>query len=367
MKYTGYDRNVWLKPLWNTYEVCNETVLFVGEEDEAPLLYRPSEIISVRNYGLDIEYVQGKDYTLTGEGRLKRLPSSAIPFFTREEYYRKEPDSVPVRIESDDLGRKFPENRFAKYGERDTFTSRQVAVTYRHDDRWRGAVPKGKKEKFSHFFNKLANGENPAVVFYGDSITAGCNSSGTEYGGKTAPYAEPWTRMVTEYLKEKFSRPIKYVNTAEGGKTTGWGAENLSERVLSHAPALVVLAFGMNDPDLTVNEYKKSIAQMLDKIRAAYADCGIVLVSTTVPNVESDWFNGMQKKYVTGLKELESEKRYSSFVALADMTGMHMDLLRAGKRFRDMTGNNVNHPNDFLARCYAQVILTTLLGDDFTI
>ena len=46
------------------------------------------------------------------------------------------------------------------------------------------------------------------------------------------------------------------------------------------------------------------------------------------------------------------------------MTAMHLDLLKA-KRFRDMTGNNVNHPNDFLARVYAQVVLQTVAGVNY--
>ena len=46
------------------------------------------------------------------------------------------------------------------------------------------------------------------------------------------------------------------------------------------------------------------------------------------------------------------------------MTAMHIDLLKAN-RFRDMSGNNVNHPNDFLARVYAQVVLQTVAGDNY--
>lgn len=52
MPYDSYSLETWLRPVWHTREMYNETVLFVGEEDEAPLLYRPSEIRSVRSYGL---------------------------------------------------------------------------------------------------------------------------------------------------------------------------------------------------------------------------------------------------------------------------------------------------------------------------
>jgi hypothetical protein len=41
------------------------------------------------------------------------------------------------------------------------------------------------------------------------------------------------------------------------------------------------------------------------------------------------------------------------------MTDMHSALLQK-KRLFAMTGNNVNHPNDFLASVYAQTILKIL-------
>jgi hypothetical protein len=46
-------------------------------------------------------------------------------------------------------------------------------------------------------------------------------------------------------------------------------------------------------------------------------------------------------------------------VALADLTGVWTELL-ARKGYHDLTGNGVNHPNDFGHRLYAQVILGLL-------
>ena len=36
-----------------------------------------------------------------------------------------------------------------------------------------------------------------------------------------------------------------------------------------------------------------------------------------------------------------------------------------GKRFQDCTANNVNHPNDFMMRLYAQTVLYSLFGADY--
>ena len=49
-------------------------------------------------------------------------------------------------------------------------------------------------------------------------------------------------------------------------------------------------------------------------------------------------------------------------VAVAKMTDMHLHLLSL-KRYWDMTGNNINHPNDFLARVYAQVVAQMLVEE----
>ena len=45
------------------------------------------------------------------------------------------------------------------------------------------------------------------------------------------------------------------------------------------------------------------------------------------------------------------------------MTAVWADLL-ARKSWHDLTGNGVNHPNDFGHRLYAQVILALLVAPD---
>ena len=39
-----------------------------------------------------------------------------------------------------------------------------------------------------------------------------------------------------------------------------------------------------------------------------------------------------------------------------------MCIIVGKKRFRDYTGNNINHPNDFMSRLYAQVMVETVFG-----
>ena len=120
----------------------------------------------------------------------------------------------------------------------------------------------------------------------------------------------------------------------------------------------MVLGFGMNDGRTELDLFHDNVEKMVKSFRENNPNGEVVLLSTTYPNTESDWVRN-QPLTVNELYKIQEKYGYTG---VADMTTMHENLLATGKRYRDMTGNNVNHPNDFLARIYAQVILKTLIG-----
>lgn len=356
---TKFDRRAYLKPIWTPGVVYHETVLYVGETDAAPLLYQPTKILSVRNYELNVEYKEGVDYAVDGK-KIKRLPGSSMPFFAFDEYYRKTPDSIEVRVNADILPDHAGENRYLKYGEGDTFTNRQIAVTYLHGDTWKGIRMDGRPQKLSDALRKIKAG-NARIEFFGDSITVGCNASGTIYGGNKPPYCESWPEMVVRYLQDKYHVDLEVSNTAIGGTTTRQGVDRFEKDVLSYAPDLLIIGYGMNDPGTSLEEYKGMIGQMIERYRQKVDNGNVILISPMLPNVETNWCV-LQPQFEKVLEELIQE---NDFCALAPMTSLHREILKQGKRYRDMTGNNVNHPNDFIVRVYAQAVLTALLGDEF--
>ena len=67
----AYDRETYMVPVWNDGGIASaETVFVLAEKDGSvepiQLLYPAKQIISVRNYGLDIRYEEGKEH-LTGK------------------------------------------------------------------------------------------------------------------------------------------------------------------------------------------------------------------------------------------------------------------------------------------------------------
>jgi lysophospholipase L1-like esterase len=164
--------------------------------------------------------------------------------------------------------------------------------------------------------------------------------------------------MIQKKLQNIYEATVGVRNVAVGGWATVNGLDAFNERVLAEQADLMVLAYGMNDRGTPLDKYKEMIADMVCRFKKFNPDGEVVLVAPMLPNVETDWLKN-QPLFAEKLYELEKEY---SFVSVADMTQIHWGILSTGKRYRDMTGNNINHPNDFIARVYAQVILKTLLG-----
>ena len=104
------------------------------------------------------------------------------------------------------------------------------------------------------------------------------------------------------------------------------------------------------------SDFAANIETIMTAVRTASRDAEFVLVSPMLPNPR--WPYPVMARffgYRDALATLCGEG-----AALADVTRMWTDLL-ARKSVHDLTGNGINHPNDFGHRVYAQVILALLI------
>ena len=101
--------------------------------------------------------------------------------------------------------------------------------------------------------------------------------------------------------------------------------------------------------------------QIMRGVRRGSPDAEFLFVTNFLPNAEAEMNAGVYENiplYREELLKLEEEG-----VAVADIYAAYLCLLQ-NKRFADMTGNNINHPNDFLGRLYAQIVLRTLSDEN---
>ena len=147
------------------------------------------------------------------------------------------------------------------------------------------------------------------MLFYGDSITVGCNASGTIYGGNKPPYLPAWYTLICSWMEEKYSANITAINKAVGGWSVKNGAENF-KNVLCEISAevdLLVLAFGMNDGFTNTSTFKEKTLEICQEFLKVNPNGEILLVSTMQPNQESATWVKNQGLFEDLLLEIEKE------------------------------------------------------------
>ena len=100
------------------------------------------------------------------------------------------------------------------------------------------------------------------------------------------------------------------------------------------------------------------INTLLTAFTKACPNADVAVVSPMLPHFRLKGFWGQQMEFEPVFANICNNFEH---VDLIPVTSMHNAVLEK-KRYYDMTGNNVNHPNDFLARIYAQTALKVLFG-----
>ncbi len=367
-----------MEDIFSGNTVRNETVMFLDPDEARPLLFRIDEVLSVTSYDGSRVYEEGVDYVVH-DGQLIALASGSIPCITSEKYYGAGADSLLI---TEYNGKFVPTH----WGEGQVMTDWQVNVTYTHSDTWEGFRQPCEAEIYADFLRKLQNGEDVTVIFYGDSCTYGAASS-FAYG--YAPYQYSYALLVTHALADLFGYTvhyasslgpvpgkdyvggtrgtITYINPSVGGWNSSDGVAQydaeLAPLIAAYGCDLFVLDIGGNDGDRAAREVRLNDETILNRVLADAPGASLLVMSTMVPNPNSTngWFG---KEYLQEPQFIRMAERYRSRgvpCAVCCMTSMTLSVLDYVD-FRDISGNNINHPNDFLARIYACTLFRTLVG-----
>ena len=325
-----------VQPFWKSKRMEHEPVLFVQEAGEpaaaGTLIFVPSAEPSVQSPDLQTTYVEGRDYLWhAGTKRIELCAGSRIPFKTSAQMLP--PPGSPNTLQ----GVLFSEGRF--------FHDLQVQVSYAHADSWPLPDP-APTRGLARTRARLASKQALHIVALGDSITQGYNASGFELT-EAPPHQPAYPQLVADTLHERFGGAVTLTNLALAGTGAAWGLERVGA-LRDAQPDLVLLAFGMNHSE-PAPEFEALMRKLRDAVQAACPAADLILVAPMSGNPRSfpsERFRG----YRDALRKLCSDE-----VALADVTTPWLELLKR-KPFSDLSGNNINHPNDFGHRLYAAVV-----------
>jgi len=332
-------------------KMVNESIFFSNDVGDrtANLLYIPLEIDSVRSADLEVTYAEGEDYTVN-----QKLGIICLTKKSKIKSYNLLNNVVGTRRF------KNPNNNNQPFlhGEDDFIHSKQcvVSYTYEHSDLDKEEIwEKSYQEKFINFKKKLSQ-KSAKVTLIGDSISVGYNASGFVGAKPNLPAYGP---QVVTSLERMASAKIDFQNISQGGAVAKWALGQLGA-VTKHNPDLVVIAFGMNDSgrsdfESKSDNYEKAIKEIIDQLRSHNASVEIVLVANMLSNNDFKPHAG----HFENRSRLYKIAQVYENIAVADVMAFTEFLLKR-KKFSDISGNNLNHPNDFLHGLYAEVILNVL-------
>ena len=338
-----------LRPFWEGQIVEGESVLFIRNEQSgearASVLFPIREILAVKNSAGDATYENGKDFVWKPDSREIIVPrGSRIPTWTPRDLRR------PAKTQKYELTHRDGEIFFGAQLE---YAAMQTCITYRHaPDSWKSYVPQFDPGKLPRSVSKLVNRQPLSIVVVGDSISAGCNASGW---AEQPPFQPAYPELVRSHLEARFRSQVSLAIPAVNGGDSA-SALKLIDKVVEPRPDLVIVAFGMNDAaGRPAAEFHANIAALMTKIRERSPDVEFILTASMLGN--RNWTRLHPELFPEYRDALA--KRGGPGVALADMTSLWTRFLEL-KQDWDLTGNGVNHPNDFGHRVYAQVITTLL-------
>jgi lysophospholipase L1-like esterase len=336
-----------LGPVWETPRMINETVLPVSVDGglaQGKLLYTPDGKVTVRNYALDKTYQENTDYVI--DGNTIRLPAgSSIPSKTWKQLYPDSADAPPATKAGLAGG-------YVAFTEGSFWNDCQTAVSYDHAESWKGPVPPAAASgQLLLTKEKLRSGQPLKVVLFGDSISAGASASRFR-----PPHVPGWGWLAMEGLHLKYRSEITFLNPSLGGTSSWWGQQTAPFFVAPEKPDLCMIAFGMNDGGhVPVEQYLANTKAIIESVRKENPDTEFILVASWPPNENWRSLKPMDG-YLDALKTLESPQ-----IVVADVWSVASYMLQT-KRYCDITGNHLNHPNDFMVRVYAQVV-NALFGE----
>lgn len=338
--------------LWSTADriVHGESCMFAGQR-HADLLFPAEKILRVYQPQENRTYCEGNDYTWQpGTNRIVLTDNSAIPALTAKEL-SPDPDKAILYPEpGNNAITGGPNGSLVIFDNADFFARHQVEVDYVAAKIDFPDTAADQSRKLPRLRRKLAAGEPIEIVHLGDSISDGFNAS--RFVG-IPPYKPTWSQEFVERLQAKCASRVQYRNFAINGSTCLSAIDN-RELWMNRPADLLIIAYGMNDLGLGTDTFINAHKLLINLARMTNPQVEILLVATMAANPLWDC--------VDANKLLEQHNAIMALAdscgddtAIADVYSVWQECVRR-KGYYSMTGNGVNHPNDFGHRLYTAVL-----------
>ena len=236
-------------------------------------------------------------------------------------------------------------------------------------------------EKFANKQNNYQSERIPTIAFFGDSVTHGCfeiyvkNDNVETVVDTRNGYPEKVRRIFNTLYPDV---PVNIINAGISGDNAGNAKERLSRDVLSFAPDLVVVCFGLNDAMMGaegLTRYKNALREIFENIENINAEIIFMTPNLTTDKAEIPFENGRLDAMVSAVTEnekgnwlhkyLEEAKKEAKAkkIPVCDCNLIWARLVKNGVNVNNLLSNRINHPTRDMHWLFAYEIVKTIFNN----
>lgn len=207
------------------------------------------------------------------------------------------------------------------------------------------------------------------IVAFGDSITHGAVGPG-EIDYETVY----WNRLRKKINEARNYVPVNVINAGIGGITAQNSLKRMEDQVFSHNPDLIIVCFGLNDVNGTLDDYISSLKTIFEECNNRQIQT-IFMTPNMLNTYVTDDTDESLREYATKTAEMQNSGRMDKFMNeacdLANSMGVEVcdcySMWKEISKTEDTTlllANRINHPTNEMHELFADSLFNVIFKDN---
>ena len=222
------------------------------------------------------------------------------------------------------------------------------------------------KEKLFMELSALDEHGPITIVAFGDSVTHGSVGAG-EIDYETVY----WNRLRRKLNEVRDTIPVNVINAGIGGTTAARSVARLESQVLCHRPDLVIVCFGLNDINGTLEAYLDALRVIFERCRESGTQ--VIFMTPNMLNTRVDERTEARfAAYAVKTADMQNGGKMDLYMESACALAREMGIAlcdcyarwREMSRMQDITNllaNYINHPTREMHELFAQSLFEMIM------
>lgn len=223
------------------------------------------------------------------------------------------------------------------------------------------------KEKIKLDYNGLVKYGPITIVAFGDSVTHG--AVGPDEIDYESVY---WNRLRRKINDVRDYVPVNVINAGIGGITAEGSLERMGRDVFLHYPDLIIVCFGLNDVNGTLESYLSSLEQIFSECNKRGIETVFLTPNMLNTYVAEDTLPEL-REYAEKTAEMQNSGRMDRYISEAVSLAGRMNIkvcdcysrwkkLGETKDVTMLLANRINHPVREMHELFAEMLFDTVMN-----